>query len=56
MGNWLALGWVGGCPVDEPYLTLSRIHTGAFFLYFPVEFVLLRGSEEYYTSVLGLVV
>lgn len=54
VGNWLALGWVGGCPVDEPYLMLSRIHSIAFFLYFPVEFILLRASEEYCISKLAL--
>jgi ubiquinol-cytochrome c reductase cytochrome b subunit len=33
VGNFLALGWLGGCTIEYPYLFLSRLCTVYYFLY-----------------------
>lgn len=32
--NWIALGWIGMCPMEYPFLSLGVFHTVLFFSYF----------------------
>lgn len=50
VANWFILGWVGACPLDEPFLFLGVIHTVSFFLYFFFDRIFLRGAEEFFTG------
>jgi len=34
VGNFICLGWLGMCPIEEPYITLSRFATIFYFIYF----------------------
>lgn len=54
--NFLLLGWLGSCPVEEPYITISRYCTVFYFGFFifimpflvQVErFLLILGSSEF---------
>jgi hypothetical protein len=29
--NFIILGWLGGCPAEEPYVSLSQQHTAIYF-------------------------
>ena len=34
IASWLILTWIGGCPVEEPYILTGQIFTTSYFLYF----------------------
>jgi len=34
VGTFVCLGWLGMCPIEEPFVSLSRIATVCYFLYF----------------------
>lgn len=33
VGNFIFLGWLGTCPIEEPYITCSRVATFFYFFY-----------------------
>lgn len=32
--SWLVLTWIGGCPVEDPYITIGQIFTVNYFLFY----------------------
>ncbi len=44
--NFLMLGWLGGQEVKEPYITLSRVSTFYYFIYFIIVLPLLGKYER----------
>jgi ubiquinol-cytochrome c reductase cytochrome b subunit len=45
--SFLLLGWLGACPVEEPYIFLSRLFTFYYFLFFLVLMPLIGLLESY---------
>jgi ubiquinol-cytochrome c reductase cytochrome b subunit len=45
--SFLLLGWLGACPVEEPYILLSRLFTFYYFLFFLVLMPLIGLLESY---------
>jgi len=38
---WALLTWIGGCPVEDPYIFLSQIFTALYFLYFIIRPIII---------------
>jgi ubiquinol-cytochrome c reductase cytochrome b subunit len=36
LGNTLVLGWIGGNPVEDPYILIGQLATVVYFLYLVV--------------------
>jgi ubiquinol-cytochrome c reductase cytochrome b subunit len=36
VGNFVCLGWLGMCPIEDPFIMCSRIATFLYFSYFLV--------------------
>lgn len=47
VGNFLCLGWLGTCPIEDPYILFGRIATFFYFFYFLVTLPLLSLVEKY---------
>jgi ubiquinol-cytochrome c reductase cytochrome b subunit len=46
VGNFLLLTWIGGQPVEEPYLIIGQIVSGVYFVYFLIFTPLVGGLEN----------
>jgi len=44
--NFLLLGFLGGCPAEEPYITLSRVASFIYFSYFLLFIPLISNIEN----------
>lgn len=42
LGNLIILGYLGICPIGDPYLALGAFHTILHFLYFFVDWLAIR--------------
>jgi len=40
--TWLTLTWIGGRPVESPYITIGQIRTGIYFSYFIINPILIK--------------
>lgn len=36
LGNWIILGWIGGCPIESPYFFIGQFSSFFYFFYFIV--------------------
>jgi ubiquinol-cytochrome c reductase cytochrome b subunit len=50
VSNFLLLGWLGACVVEQPYIVISQISTIFYFSYFLVVIPVLSIFEKYLTS------
>lgn len=46
VGNFLCLGWLGMCPIEDPFILCSRIATFFYFAYFLIILPLLAFIES----------
>lgn len=40
--TWLVLTWIGGRPVEAPYVTIGQVATGLYFLYFIINPITIK--------------
>lgn len=41
IASWLILTWIGGCPVEDPYITIGQIFTSTYFAFFIINPLLI---------------
>ena len=46
VGNFMCLGWLGTCPIEDPYITWSRIATLLYFAYLAIMLPMLAYIEK----------
>ncbi len=46
VGNFILLTWIGGQPVEEPYLIIGQTVSGVYFVYFLIFIPLVGGLEN----------
>jgi len=51
VANFLLLTWLGGCPADEPYVTLSQISGLIYFSYFLIVLPVISRLEYWLTPI-----
>jgi ubiquinol-cytochrome c reductase cytochrome b subunit len=34
IASWLILTWIGGRPVEDPFITIGQLFTTAYFIFF----------------------
>jgi len=47
LGNFICLGWLGMCPIEDPFILCSRVATFFYFGYFLIILPLLAYIESY---------
>lgn len=47
VGNFLCLGWLGTCPIEDPFIFFGRIATFFYFFYFLVTLPLISIIEKF---------
>lgn len=47
---WILLTWIGGCPVEDPYITLRQIFTTLYFLYFIIRPIIISLWQDLLNS------
>ena len=48
VGDFICLGWLGTCPIEEPFIALSRMATALYFSYFLIILPLFSFFENKY--------
>jgi quinol-cytochrome oxidoreductase complex cytochrome b subunit len=51
VANFLLLGWIGGNPVEEPYVMVGQILTITYFMYFIVLVPLFSFLDNVFTFI-----
>jgi ubiquinol-cytochrome c reductase cytochrome b subunit len=42
ISTWLALTWIGGRPVEDPYITIGQVRTFMYFSYFLINPLIIK--------------